>query len=295
MVLYHAITPRGVYPVLDSNADVVHPDVFQQHLKWISRFYDFAPLSDVVTAIKTNSPERLAAITFDDGYRCVAEYAVPVLSAKKVPFTIFLISDVAKGEPLWRDGIRVIMSSGEEQKFLDHLRNSGYQPPDAGGALYRWSKSALAGNSSELAAVVQSYLVQAGLRGSLDGLYLEPGEIRELASAGALFGNHTSGHHVLATLSINEQRDAISKGASALSETVGIDRDVLSLPFGGELDWNTDTLQAAAESGYSTVLSTITKKPRTMNHPTNHGQVLEIRRATGSGNVRGMFRSIRGR
>ncbi len=293
--LYHAVTPKGAYPLLDRNADAVEPADFERQLRWISRFYDFASLDDVIGAIKAGSKERIAAITFDDGYRCVADYAVPILSDRGIPATIFLISQVLQGLPFWRDVVRLIISEGEEQAFAKHLRSRGFQSPPASSSLYRWSKSHEPGDSNRFAEATLAFLGAHDALHNLESLYLRPTDVRRLAQGGVHFGNHTRGHHVLATLSGSNQREEIAEADRVLTETVEVNKEVLSLPFGGSSDWNSDTLRMAAELGYSTVLSTIIGRPRTLLHSLNRGEILEIRRAVGSANVRGMLRSMSGR
>ena len=48
-----------------------------------------------------NSPKRLAAITFDDGYQDFYDNAFPVLKTYKFPSTVFLVSDLVGKESLW--------------------------------------------------------------------------------------------------------------------------------------------------------------------------------------------------
>jgi peptidoglycan/xylan/chitin deacetylase (PgdA/CDA1 family) len=46
-------------------------------------------------------PDGAFVLTFDDGYRGVYEYALPVLEQMKWPFTVFLVSDLIGKEDIW--------------------------------------------------------------------------------------------------------------------------------------------------------------------------------------------------
>ncbi len=46
-------------------------------------------------------PDGAFVLTFDDGYRGVYEYALPVLEHMKWPFTVFLVSDLIGKEDFW--------------------------------------------------------------------------------------------------------------------------------------------------------------------------------------------------
>ena len=292
VVLYHVVAPPNTHPILDRDMHVLRPEVFLSQLKWLGRIYDFASLDDVVDAIKRSSRERLVAITFDDGYRCVGDFAVPVLEVRQIPCTIFLISSVLNDEGFWRDRIRSIMSAGHEIPFLEFLRADGYDAPQDDGSLYRWSKSICAGDTRLIADAALRYVHASGFANVLNDLYLKPSIITKMSRTGITFGNHTRGHHVLATLDRDGQKYEIAEGANRLSKVVEIDSDVLSLPFGGEADWDTDTLEIAAELGYSTVLSTVAGKPRSNWHSTTNGKILEVQRTVASQNLRGIFRTM---
>ena len=70
----------------------VHPAVFRRQLEYLSQKYRFVPLSELVTA-RTNGlkpKERLAALTFDDGYFDNFRCACPILKEFGFTATFFL-------------------------------------------------------------------------------------------------------------------------------------------------------------------------------------------------------------
>jgi len=70
----------------------VHPAVFRKQLNYLAEKYRFVPLPELVAArTKESKPkERLAAITFDDGYFDNYLQAWPVLKELKLTATFFL-------------------------------------------------------------------------------------------------------------------------------------------------------------------------------------------------------------
>ena len=44
---------------------------------------------------------RYAGVTFDDGFLCVVENAVPELTARKIPATLFVVADSLGATPKW--------------------------------------------------------------------------------------------------------------------------------------------------------------------------------------------------
>ncbi len=71
----------------------VTPETFAEQLDWLER-EDFTvlPLIELLDALAAGEevPERSVALTFDDAYRSVLTTALPALSARGWPFTVFV-------------------------------------------------------------------------------------------------------------------------------------------------------------------------------------------------------------
>lgn len=65
-------------------------DVFRQHLEFLTRHFRLVSLDDILSPNVDGRKERLAAITFDDGFLSVKDSAFPLLAKQGVPFTVFL-------------------------------------------------------------------------------------------------------------------------------------------------------------------------------------------------------------
>lgn len=67
------------------------PSAFRAQVTTLAEAFDFVPLDDVVRPDHRPSPgRRLASITFDDGFLSVRQEALPYLSARGIPFSVFL-------------------------------------------------------------------------------------------------------------------------------------------------------------------------------------------------------------
>jgi peptidoglycan/xylan/chitin deacetylase (PgdA/CDA1 family) len=76
----------------------VRPARFRRHLELaVELGYRFAPAAELAAA-GTDSPERVLAVTFDDGLRSVLDTAAPVMVGMGIPWTIFVVTD-------WVDGL----------------------------------------------------------------------------------------------------------------------------------------------------------------------------------------------
>jgi peptidoglycan/xylan/chitin deacetylase (PgdA/CDA1 family) len=96
---YHRVLPdprraTGMAPLVVSTA------TFANHLEHLARCYEVWPLQRAADALAGRRPmprRDVAVITFDDGYRDVAEHAAPLLGARGLPATMFVTTGVVDG------------------------------------------------------------------------------------------------------------------------------------------------------------------------------------------------------
>jgi len=97
----------------------IHPAVFRKELNYLAGRYRFVPLSKLVVA-RTKGlkiKERLAAITFDDGYSDNFLYAWPILKEFNLTATFFLTAGyIGTNQLLPRDEKR---GDTEKDRLLD--------------------------------------------------------------------------------------------------------------------------------------------------------------------------------
>jgi peptidoglycan/xylan/chitin deacetylase (PgdA/CDA1 family) len=119
VLCYHAVSPR--WPATLS----VTPGQFEQQLRLlVSRGYGGATFSEAVTSPQG---ERVLAVTFDDGYRSVREFAYPILSRLGLRGTVFVTTDfVGSGQPMAWPGIDQWLGGPHESELTgmtwDELR-----------------------------------------------------------------------------------------------------------------------------------------------------------------------------
>jgi peptidoglycan/xylan/chitin deacetylase (PgdA/CDA1 family) len=84
VLVYHTISsPPDPLP-----ADIdISPERFERQLRWLSRWRRVVPLDET---LRVRPKRRLAAITFDDGYRDNLTVALPLLERFQLPMTLFV-------------------------------------------------------------------------------------------------------------------------------------------------------------------------------------------------------------
>src|SRR6266404_3062424 len=94
---YHGVTKRRTRSSADPRGLHVNYRRFAAHLDFLQRHYKIISLSDYIRA--HNDQRRLppysAVLTFDDGFRNFLTVAAPLLAARQIPATVFLITDKA--------------------------------------------------------------------------------------------------------------------------------------------------------------------------------------------------------
>jgi len=91
VLMYHRVTEAVAG--LSFPSWNVTPDHFGAQIDGLlSRGYSILPLADIVARLKAGDPlpPRATALTFDDGYGCIAEHVGPMLSHSRLPATVFL-------------------------------------------------------------------------------------------------------------------------------------------------------------------------------------------------------------
>jgi peptidoglycan/xylan/chitin deacetylase (PgdA/CDA1 family) len=84
VLVYHSISSPP--EPLPADADI-SPERFEQQLRWLSRHRQVVTLDET---LRTAANRRLAAITFDDGYRDNLTVALPLLERFQLPLTLFV-------------------------------------------------------------------------------------------------------------------------------------------------------------------------------------------------------------
>jgi peptidoglycan/xylan/chitin deacetylase (PgdA/CDA1 family) len=94
---YHGVTKRPTRSPDDPKGLHVNLHRFTAQLDFLQRHYRIVSLSDYLNA--RNGGPRLppysVVLTFDDGFRNFLTVAAPALTARKIPATVFLITDKA--------------------------------------------------------------------------------------------------------------------------------------------------------------------------------------------------------
>lgn len=99
----------------------VTTEAFRRQLDWMQSHGEIVSLDEAVKRRGEPGADRLFVLTFDDGYRDVVVNAFPLMSAERIPFTLYLTSGPVEnpeefpawpGDALTWDQVRLMIDSG---------------------------------------------------------------------------------------------------------------------------------------------------------------------------------------
>lgn len=88
ILCYHEIRPGWASPL------ATHPVTFAEQCMWLDRNRSVLPLAEAARRVDRSGrlPQGAAALTFDDGFAGLYDYAFPVLRRQQVAATVFLVA-----------------------------------------------------------------------------------------------------------------------------------------------------------------------------------------------------------
>jgi O-antigen/teichoic acid export membrane protein/peptidoglycan/xylan/chitin deacetylase (PgdA/CDA1 family) len=257
ILMYHRISDEPDYLGL-----TVSPAVFAQHLDVLRRRTRVVPLAALVARLTDPAPLDTdeVAITFDDGYRDNLDHALPLLSARGLPATVFASIGFVDGssrptgerlrdacEELWRRGtppgawagaapvdrrVRHVLAAPGSLHGVAELRNALKDLPGDGERLLE-GLEALAGGGTR--------------RGDL---MLDWDGVRALAAAGIEIGSHAVTHGILSRMPPAQAEDEIRASKRRLEREVGRPVVGFAFPNGRRGDFLPEHVAALRRAGY---------------------------------------------
>jgi peptidoglycan/xylan/chitin deacetylase (PgdA/CDA1 family) len=243
----------------DPLGQCVHPERFAEHLAVLRVSAEIVPLHALSDGGRSS---RRVALTFDDGYRCNAETAAPLLRAHAAAATFFVPSRVLTDRSeYWWDRL--------EHAHFDYARDAATVDIEIDGRRVRIDVRDDAGRLRSIKAL--SRRLRRLPLGTIDALVativeqlgaettpacdahalLDTAALQALA-ADPLFelGSHGVSHTMLTALSPVEQELELAASRAELAPLAGAPPTSVAYPFGTPDATDSATFRAAAACGY---------------------------------------------
>lgn len=238
ILCYHRVGTEGV-PLYSRLA----PAVFEAQMRYVKKHYRLVPLDQLSDELRRDADVApTLAITFDDGYRDLYQYAFPVLQKYQIPATIYLIGQcMATGSATWYDKIFVALSAATEQilevelaeprryalsnqthrmnvawEIICHLRSVPNRQRE------QWCADFLRRMNPP--------------QDRLTGCMLDWKQVREMHANGISFGAHTMSHPAVSRLNAAELERELVASKSLLETGLNASVNDFCYPFGKPAD-----------------------------------------------------------
>jgi peptidoglycan/xylan/chitin deacetylase (PgdA/CDA1 family) len=253
-----AEAPHVIPPML------VSAKMLARQLEWVGRRFTFVPLDDLAARLERGdgSAAACAAVTFDDGYRDVYDYAFPQLWRMGIPAAVFVVTDfIGTRKPPLHDRLYLLLSGlfarwrRHDDRLGQLLDGIGLGAARSAMARDDWSPFAatrLLLNSMPAADLRRAADRLEAIAPPPDGLYgsFEPltwQMLGEMRRAGMTIGSHTRSHVLLTNETPGRIHDELTTSRAILEQRLNTAVDHFAYPDGM---FDATAVQAVAAAGY---------------------------------------------
>jgi peptidoglycan/xylan/chitin deacetylase (PgdA/CDA1 family) len=234
-----AATADHAHLYLDHGLTVT-PEVFDRHLRFLSRHYTLVPLADIVGRLRQgqNPYRRAIAITFDDGFRDNYTQAFPILRRYQAPATFYLTTGcIDNRQVFWVAHLRYLLLTTRAQE-LRLTQPEGltcdFSQPGARETAFRtlvvYMKNIPTPQRHELMTTLVEQLPVDDT--PLRNLMMSWEHVREMQRSGMSFGAHTVTHPNLPNTTLAEADREIRESKEVIEAQVGCAVRDFSYPNG---------------------------------------------------------------
>ena len=204
----------------------------------------------------------MVLITFDDGYVDNYRHAYPLLRARGLQGTFFLVSSyVGSPDPPWWDKVAYwIRHTAREHISITHP--CALEIPVPAGDRLKAIRTALDAFKSPATTDPDGFLREleqacdvALPAGEKARIFADWAEVREMLGGGMNIGSHTHSHRLLKNLSLDEQRTELEKSKALLESGLGASISWLAYPVGRRDAFDERSRRLARECGYELAFS----------------------------------------
>jgi peptidoglycan/xylan/chitin deacetylase (PgdA/CDA1 family) len=235
ILTYHRVDDPERSPGLYPGLIGATPAEFDEQMRFLSSAYRPLSLLELLAIRRGEAPlpPRAVMVTFDDGYRSVAEHAWPIMQRHGVPLTLF-VPTAFPGDPsraFWWD--RLWSALGTEDEVSTPLGDLPVRTPAERLSAYRRLRGHLKSHPHERAMAIVDDLCRGSGAEPRPRSVLGWDELRRLAGEGVAIGSHSRTHPLLDKVTQAEAGAEIRESLRDLERELGPTPRVFAYPGGG--------------------------------------------------------------
>lgn len=264
ILLYHRVTDLKK----DPQQLAVAPGNFYEQVRILKKECTLLDIEEFgqLARDRKKMPKKAAVITFDDGYADNYLEAIPILESLKAQALFYITtSKLDTSEELWWDELERLFLDGLEtpsvieiesgQNRLQFLAGTEQERISSYNRLHPLLKYSLPEIRDDMIRFIQQSLNVSGI-GRQSHRLMAIKEVEAMSrSTAAVIGAHTHNHPALSTLNYQRQLYEISTSKEILEKIIKKKTDHFSYPYGTKKDYNSDSIKACREAGFSVVAS----------------------------------------
>jgi peptidoglycan/xylan/chitin deacetylase (PgdA/CDA1 family) len=225
------------------------PALFESHVRRLARDYEIVDLDQVLSG---RLPRRALLLTFDDGFRSVADVAVPILERLGLPSVFFVSAAYLEPGSLPLDALlchlRATVGHDRLATAVTGAPDGARTLPELFAFIAEAPYERRIGLGDELA---ERFEVDRGRVRDESGLFLDASELAGLAGRGCEIGNHTRSHLACRAIADEPAADEqIVSHKALLEDWAGTPVRSFSYPYGCRADATPLMERVLRESGH---------------------------------------------
>lgn len=256
ILTYHRISSHSSDRNFSGSCSLaVSLDIFERQIRYLKEHYILVSLDSLIGYIRNGvlngNATKMAALTFDDGYKDTYELAYPILRKYDVPATIFLTTQYLDRETvnLWWCELADLISEYKGKVIIRYKEreyswfiDSARKRRECYGRLGEIFMSQGPAEQDEFMKELREQFKAKG-KENHKSLMLTWDMVKEMVGSGLIsIGNHTVSHPALSTLSKDAQEEEIRNAKQRLEDVLGIKISSFAYPYGAREHYSHESI-----------------------------------------------------
>jgi len=235
---------------------------FKKHLVFLKDNFKIVTIDEIENIIDKKLPinEKMALITFDDGYLDNYELAFPILKSLNIPATFFVTTSLINSNTVpWWDEIawHIKQCAGGKIKLSNWKNaisiNKVVGKQDIRTVLQRFKSDPK--NIEKQLIELRKISNTSIPKDICNNLFMSWTQLKEMSDNNMTIGAHSHTHKIFSTLSKTELDFELTESKSLIESALKTSVSSLSYPIGSSTTYNKNMYGAIFEKGYSLAFS----------------------------------------